>query len=526
MKNEEKNLEINGEQETKRSKKKWLIMLLLLFLSMFTVLEVTYTYNDNFKNAVNDMIIDTFHIEKPTAPVIGETKKEWSKKEIVKIKKDAKNYSGVAYYEYCVMDKKEFGDCEWKRTDTKNAVISKTGKNYVVFRGVSNNNKKGTNSNIVEVWIDNNNPKIEKSEYSLEENKLNIKVEASDSESGVEKYLYSINNSEYVEGKDTYSFEGVLFGETYLIKVKVIDKVGNEIEYSESLLVNEKLINKKQDEKKDSEEDKEKEKEGEKEDKEDKKDIENPEKPIPVNPEDPTNPKEPEEEKDEFIPEIDLDLVPSEIGYGESYELPSHYKFGKTGGVVTCLVNGIEVKNTDEISTGSYLIECEAKGNNGKTAKVSKEIKINPIEGMDEVEDGWMILTLYYPKKSTNWQWRIGREGEVRTGYDQTGWQDYTGPIKIRIEDVSNVYIRYDLDGEEVIEAPNGKIVVDIQPIKYSLIGNEKTQVSIYYDKKATTKLYSINGGSLVEYTGPFEVEANTIIEAEAKGEEAIYDAT
>ena len=47
------------------------------------------------------------------------------------------------------MDKKEFGDCEWKRTDTKNAVISKTGKNYVVFRGVSNNNKKGTNSNMV-----------------------------------------------------------------------------------------------------------------------------------------------------------------------------------------------------------------------------------------------------------------------------------------------------------------------------------------------------------------------------------------
>ena len=122
----------------------------------------------------------------------------------------------------------------------------------------------------------------------------------------------------------------------------------------------------------------------EKKDKEDKKDIENPEKPIPVNPEDPSEPAEPEEEKDESIPEINLDKVPSEIKFGDSYELPSYYKFGKTGGVVTCLVNGIEVKNIDEISTGSYLIECEAKGNNGKTAKVSKEIKIDPTEGMVE----------------------------------------------------------------------------------------------------------------------------------------------
>ena len=44
------------------------------------------------------------------------------------------------------------------------------------------------------------------------------------------------------------------------------------------------------------------------------------------------------------IPEINLDKVPSSFYYGESYDLPSYYSFGKDTGTVECIVEGKEYK--------------------------------------------------------------------------------------------------------------------------------------------------------------------------------------
>ena len=129
-----------------------------------------------------------------------------------------------------------------------------------------------------------------------------------------------------------------------------------------------------------------------------------------------------------------------------------------------------------------------------------------------------------YPDNSTNWEWRIGKEGEIRDGYEYTGWQDYTGPILVKLEDVKDVYIRYDLLGETYIIAPNGKVAVDIEPAKYALEGNEKTKVKIVYEKNVETKEYRIAGGEWEDYTGEFEVEKNTLIEARGIRNEKVYD--
>ena len=55
--------------------------------------------------------------------------------------------------------------------------------------------------------------------------------------------------------------------------------------------------------------------------------------------------------------------------------------------------------------------------------------------------DGWIILNLYYPEESTERQWRLGKEGEIRDGYETDGWQDYTGPILVRLVDIEHIYI-------------------------------------------------------------------------------------
>ena len=231
-------------------------------------------------------------------------------------------------------------------------------------------------------------------------------------------------------------------------------------------------------------------------------------------------------EKEEIkVPIINLDKVPNKIKIKEEYELPSYYEFDKLGGEVLCTIEtGEKVENTSEINVGSHKITCEAKGNNGYTTSVEKEIKVELEEVGFEVFDGYLLLTLYYPKNSTNWQWRLDTNGEIRTGYNDSGWQDYTGPILVKIEDLQNIYIRYNINGETVIESPNNKPLVDIEPSRYTLCPDAKTNVKITYDKYAKTKEYRINGGDWQKYNKSFEVEGNTLIEAKVTKIEYIYD--
>ncbi|MDF2866375.1 MAG: hypothetical protein K0R72_1193, partial [Clostridia bacterium] len=48
----------------------------------------------------------------------------------------------------------------------------------------------------------------------------------------------------------------------------------------------------------------------------------------------------------------------------------------------------------------------------------------------EELWDGWIKLTLYYPAGSTEKKWRLGTEGELRVD-PMLMWQNYTGPITI-----------------------------------------------------------------------------------------------
>ena len=229
--------------------------------------------------------------------------------------------------------------------------------------------------------------------------------------------------------------------------------------------------------------------------------------------------KKDEENKEESdlkeIPEISLSEVPDKIKYGEKYKLPSSYKFGSKGGTVSCIVESKEYKDTSTIGIGQKKIECSAKSNTGVEVKVSKEIEVEVNKESEEQWDGWIRMNLYYPEESTDWQWRLGKEDEVRTGTNQDGWIDYVGPITIRLTDVENVYIRYKLpNGEEKIIPPAGKLLVDIEPESYSLKNGEKTKVKINYSDNADKKEYRINKGNWQKYTGIFEVENDTKIEA------------
>lgn len=153
---------------------------------------------------------------------------------------------------------------------------------------------------------------------------------------------------------------------------------------------------------------------------------------------------------------------------------------------------------------------------------VDKDAKSQTQE-QDEMWDGWVKLTLYYPEGSTNKQWRIGEEGETRFD-EELMWQNYDGPITVRLKDVENVWIKYELNGEEQIIAPKGRLAVDIQPDSYYPTIVDKVKIKIYYEKGAELKQYKIGNSDWQDYEGEFYVTENTIVEARAKKQENISD--
>ena len=137
--------------------------------------------------------------------------------------------------------------------------------------------------------------------------------------------------------------------------------------------------------------------------------------------------------------------------------------------------------------------------------------------------EGWIKLTLNYPENSTDWKWRLGAVGEVRNDPELI-WKDYTGPIWVRIQDVENVWMRYKMNGEDVIVAPEGRVVVDIEADSYYPDLRQKVKVKINYDKGAEIKEYKVGNGEWKEYQGEFYVTENTLIEARAKKTERILN--
>jgi hypothetical protein len=148
---------------------------------------------------------------------------------------------------------------------------------------------------------------------------------------------------------------------------------------------------------------------------------------------------------------------------------------------------------------------------------------VKETEEVDEMWDGWIKLTLYYPSGATNKKWRLGAEGEVRSD-DMLVWQDYTGPITIPLDRTKDVWISYNLNGQEVIIPPAGTLLVDIAVDNTGSELVEKVNVKITYDANATIKLYKVGNSDWMEYTGEFEVTENCLIQAKAKKAEEIYN--
>ena len=476
-------------------------------LGIFLLLSTAgYAYSNipAVKNTIEDFLIEKVKVDTPTSPVISGGSEIWSKERIIKIEKDAKSGSGIKYYEYCVSSKKDMKNCRYKITTTKNAVINKTGKYYIAFRGVSNKGTKGKLSNIEYIAIDNEIPEINNVEIKEEIGKLKVKIDATDKLSGIGKILYQIDGE--TEKETTNEFELEMTGE-HILTIIVRDKVGNEVRISKNINISVEI----------NDEQKPGEKNNEQNNNEETKNNDSENK----NEENNTPGASEDENDNKKAPIINLNKIPKRIKIKDNYDLPSYYEFDKQGGEVRCeLEDKIEVTNTKELELGNHTITCEAKGNNGLTTSTSKEIEVTTEENI--TWDGWMTLTLYYPENSTDWEYRVANENDVRD--KESSWKEYTGPILIRLSQVDDVYIRYKLGGKTYIVNPKGRITVDIEPQSYEVGENQSTKITITYDENAKIKEYRIDGGEWTKYEKPFNVKGNTLIEARAIKEEKVYD--
>ena len=523
-----KKIIVNKKKDNEDDRKKKIILLLLLLLLLFLIFVIN----------VGDLIFDI-----PTSPKVTNknVKDEWTNTSMVTIEKDSKTRSGVKYYLYCINKENNSKSCKWNRASSKNIEVTENGTNYVFIKAVNENGKEGKVSDPIIVKIDGKAPEIINIKKTEKETSVKVEVDAKDLESGIDKYYYKIDDKEYEESsKNSYTFKDLKENTEYTVTVKVVDKAGNEKVISFKVKTKSSEANKTTDSTTKNENKNENNQNNTKKDNNkissndknsdnnvasnDKKDDNK--KPSS------DNDKKPETKPDEVkeIPEISLEEVPLKIKYGDNYKLPSSYKFGKSGGVVSCVVNNKEYNDTTTLPIGENTINCTAKSNTGIEVKVSKTIEVEINEESEEEWDGWIRMNLYYPAGSTSWQWRIGKEDSIRTGTKQDGWQDYVGPITVRLKDVENIYLRYKLeDGTEQIITPSGRLLVDIEPDSYEVKNNSKTNIKIVYSEDADKKEYRINKGNWTKYTGSFSVDADTKIEArvikETDGERQInYD--
>ena len=487
-----KEQEIKKEENEEEKRKRRMIIIILFLLLLFFL----------FILDIDDLILGI-----PSEPKVKIPKDKWYQTKVVKIEEDAKSRKKISHYLYCIRQDSNIEKCEWNRTDTKSIEVSKSGINHIWFKGVTEDGKEGKPSKETIVKIDNEAPEEIKVKKTVTETTIKVKVEVKDKETKIEKYYYKIENEEYKESdKNEYTFKDLKPDTTYKITIKVVDSLGNEKEIILNIKTKKLKAETEEDTNLDNNDSQNNnQKDNNKENNQTSESIDN-------NGNKEENKKE-DESKEEIkeIPEIDLSGVPKKFEVGESYKLPTSYKFGKSGGVVSCTVDDKEYNDTKDLGIGLKQIKCSAKSNTGIEVRVEKEVEIVQKDIKETTWDGWITMNLYYPESSTDWQWRIGEEDATR----DDGWIDYTGPITVRLTDVENVYIRYKLkSGEVVIVPPTGRLVVDIEPSSYTLKDGKKAKVKITYTNDADKKQYKINDGDWIDYTGEFSVGSDTRIEA------------
>ena len=468
------------------------IILLFLLCALFMM----------FRSGTISTLIST------TAPVIKSKTHEWVKTGMVVVTKDAKMIDELKTYEYCVTNIKNTIGCNWQTTDTKNASIGVSGKWYVYFRGIDVRGRKSKASNREYVNVDNISPVVEKIKTSVGITSIKVTVEANDTLSGLNNYFYKIDDKDYVMGEKTYTFKNLEANKEYEITIKVVDKVGNETIVTRKVTTSTKKEDNSVDNNTPGE----------------------PNEPTtpdePSTPDEPTTPDEPStpDEPEEIIepPYIDLNEVPSVLEYKEDHKLPSRYDFKNSTGTVSCKVGNDEYTNTADLPVGNHTIVCTATNKEGMSTTVSKDVEVKIFDVEETEEDGWIWLNLHYPANSTKWEWKKLEENEELDG-DDLNWHEYTGPIRVRIEDIDKIVIRYELDGNEIIISPDG-YYVDIEPEKTSVKSGDVTKVKINYSKNFEKVEYRINNGVWQDYIEEFEVGANTSIEARIRYLIDVYD--
>lgn len=197
----------------------------------------------------------------------------------------------------------------------------------------------------------------------------------------------------------------------------------------------------------------------------------------------------------------------------KSEEPDENYKEIQKGESTSITKSGLE-KDTN------YTIKVETKDNAGNIGEFVKQFTPNGEEGLPE---GYMRIHLYYPEGSVNRQWRIGRPGESRES-GQLVWEYYNDePITVRIDDIKNIWLRYDLDGVEVVKAPKGTLAVDIRvnPTKANV---KEVTVSVYFEPGSTNQKVKVDGGGWRTYKEPFTITENCKIEAMAEKEISVTD--
>ena len=303
---EDNKKEIKKDED--EDKKRRILIIILLILLLFFL----------FIFRVDDIVLGT-----PTKPVLTKTSDGWSTTNVVEIEEDSNARNKVDYYLYCIVGEKDPSKCVWKKTKTKNVVVDKEGTNYVYFKAVDKNGKEGKISDPVEVRIDTTGPDILKVNKKATTNSIEVEVEAEDKGSGIDKYFFKLDDGEFIESnKNTYTFKDLEPNKEYTITVKVVDKAGNikEVTFKVKTDSNGNVIDENNDETNQEKST----------DNKDKKDSGKEE-----------STKEETEEVEE-IPEISLSKIPNSFTIGESYKIPSSYKFGKSGGKVVCYLDGEE----------------------------------------------------------------------------------------------------------------------------------------------------------------------------------------
>lgn len=161
------------------------------------------------------------------APSITSSIEDWSNNAAVISISDPAYFGGLGldHYEYCVSTVADIDTCEWKTTSVMNIRIRNSGISYVWVRGISKNNVITDASNLVTTKIDRTKPDGSVS-FSATTNTITATVAAEDN-NAVTSIAYSIDGSDYIVGEEEYTFDNLVSGTEYTIKIKITDIAGN-----------------------------------------------------------------------------------------------------------------------------------------------------------------------------------------------------------------------------------------------------------------------------------------------------------